>query len=51
MIDIAYESTPDLNLSEEVIGAWISKVVEQEKFTMSDIALIFCNEPKRVLIL
>ena len=44
MIDIAYESTPDLNLSPDSLSAWISKVVEQEKLTMSDIALIFCND-------
>lgn len=44
MIDIAYESTPDLNLSEDKLGVWISKVIEKEKFTMSDIALIFCND-------
>ena len=44
MIDIAYESTPDLNLSEETIGTWISKVVEREQREMSDIALIFCDD-------
>jgi len=44
MIDIAYESTSDLNLSEETIGTWISKVIELEKLEMSDITLIFCND-------
>lgn len=44
MIDIAYESTSDLNLSEETIGTWISKVIELENFEMSDITLVFCND-------
>ncbi len=44
MIEIAYESTPDLNLSEDTLCNWISKVVELEGKEMSDIALIFCND-------
>lgn len=44
MIDIAYESTPDLNLSTEKLSTWISKVLEQEGFEIAEIALIFCSD-------
>lgn len=44
MIDIAYESTPDLNLSSESLSKWISTVIEKENLVMSDIALIFCDD-------
>ncbi len=44
MIDIAYESTPGLNLSSEALSAWILRVIEKEKLIMSDIALIFCDD-------
>jgi probable rRNA maturation factor len=44
MIDIAYESTSDLNLSSDILGTWISKVIQNEQFKMSDISLIFCND-------
>lgn len=44
MIDIAYESTPDLNLSIDSLSSWISRVIELEGLSMSDITLIFCSD-------
>ncbi len=44
MIDIAYESTPDLNLSIDTLSNWIERVIENEKHKMSDITLIFCSD-------
>lgn len=44
MIDIAYESTPDLNLSIDSLCSWISRVIELEGLSMSDITLIFCSD-------
>ena len=44
MIDIAYESTPDLNLSPDTISLWISKVVAKENLELSDLTIIFCSD-------
>lgn len=44
MIDIAYESTPDLSLSSEKLTSWLSSVVEPEGFSLSDLTLIFCSD-------
>ena len=44
MIDIAYESIPEINLTPDSLSTWITKVVEKEGKEMSDIALIFCSD-------
>lgn len=44
MIDIAYESTPDLSLSSEKLTSWLSSVAESEGFSLSDLTLIFCSD-------
>lgn len=44
MVEFFYEEVSNSQIQENVITAWINKVVKEYKFELGDITYIFCND-------